>query len=437
VMLELLEEVRPEHFDRIAALLLAHHDALRLRFRRGESGWMQWIVPPGSRVPASMLDLSALPASRRTAVLESAAAELQKSLDLANGPLQRLALFLCGPDEPDRLLLTFHHLVIDGVSWRILLEDLQTGLRQLARDEEVRLPPKTASYRRWAESLAELDRSSEAGFWLDPVRHRALPLPGDGLSGANLEGTARTVKLVLDAEETRALLREVPEAFKTRIDDVLLTALARAFFLWTGSRSLLVDLEGHGRGDLLPELDLSRTVGWFTAIYPVFLTIGAGAPEDDLKSIKEQLRQVPAGGTGYPLLRYGRLAEELARLPQAQVIFNNLGQLDSIARESALIRQARESFGATRSPRAARRHLLEIYASVLEGRLELDFEYSAAVHREATIRRLADGFLGSLRELIDRCRAAGSEGTRSFTPSDFPEADLDQEDLDLLMEQLG
>jgi amino acid adenylation domain-containing protein/non-ribosomal peptide synthase protein (TIGR01720 family) len=437
VMLELLEEVRPEHLDQVAARLLAHHDALRLRFRREGSGWSQWNAPPDSQVSASTLDLLALPASLRTTALESAAAELQKSLDLANGPLQRFALFRCGPGETDRLLLTFHHLVIDGVSWRILLEDLQTGLRQLARGEEVRFPPKTASYRRWAESLAELDRAGEAGFWLDPVRHRALPLPGDGLSGANLEGTAHTVKLVLDADETRALLREVPEAFKTRIDDVLLTALARAFFRWTGSRSLLLDLEGHGRGDLLPELDLSRTVGWFTAIYPVLLKIEAGAPEDDLKSVKEQLRTVQAGGVGYPLLRYGRLTEELARLPQAQVIFNNLGQLDSVAREDALIRQARESFGPTRSPRAARRHLLEVYASILEGRLELDVEYSASVHREATIRRLAGWFLESLRELIDRCRTAGSEGVRSFTPSDFPEADLDQEDLDLLMEQLG
>jgi amino acid adenylation domain-containing protein/non-ribosomal peptide synthase protein (TIGR01720 family) len=449
VMLELREEIRPEHLHRVTARLLEHHDALRLRFHREGSAWAQHNAPSGDPVPCSTLDLSALPTLARTAVLESAAAALQRSLDLASGPLQRFAFFRCGPGEPDRLLLTVHHLVIDGVSWRILLEDLQAGLRQLARGEEVRLPPKTTSYRRWAEALAGQveNLEHEAAWWLDPARRRALPLPGDGLAGdnlegTNLEGTARTIKAVLDSEETQALLREVPEAFQTRIDDVLLTALVRAFARWTGSRSLLVDLEGHGRGELLPlspEMDLSRTVGWFTAIYPVLLEIGDGGPEENLKWIKEQLRQVPSGGAGYGLLRYGHpeIGSRLARLPQAQVIFNDLGQFDSLAGEGSLYRPARESFGPTRSRQARRRHLLEIYATILEGRLELDFEYSAGVHREATIERLAGWFLDALRELIDRCRAAGAEGAQGFTPSDFPEADLNQEDLDLLMEQLG
>ncbi|HKH48447.1 MAG TPA: amino acid adenylation domain-containing protein [Thermoanaerobaculia bacterium] len=437
LMLELREEIRPGHLERVTARLLEHHDALRLRFHREGSGWVQENDPPGAPVPCSVLDLSALPAARRIATLESAAAELQKSLDLETGPLQRFALFRCGSTEPDRLLLTVHHLVIDGVSWRILLEDLQTGLRQAERGEAVLFPPKTTSYRRWAEALAGHIPSEEEAFWLDPARRSALPLPGDGPAGANLEGTARTVKVGLDAEETRTLLREVPEAFQTRIDDVLLTALVRAFSRWTGSRSLLIDLEGHGRGEILPDVDLSRTVGWFTAIYPMLLEVG-GAPEEDLKSIKEQLRRVPSGGAGYGLLRYGEteMAGELARLPQPQVIFNDLGQFDSLAGEDALIRPARESFGATRSPRARRRHLLEIYATVLAGRLELDFEFSANVHRESTIQRLAGWFLDELRRLIERCRAASSEGTQGFTPSDFPEADLNQEDLDLILEQL-
>jgi amino acid adenylation domain-containing protein/non-ribosomal peptide synthase protein (TIGR01720 family) len=448
VLLELREAVRPEHLHRAAARLLEHHDALRLRFRCDAAGWIQWNDPPNGRaVPCSTLDLSALPAAARTAALESAAENLQRSLDLETGPLQRFALFHGGPGEADRLLVIIHHLVVDVVSWRILLEDLQTALRQLARGEEVRLPAKTASYRRWAESLAAYALSpaaaDEANFWIEQLSPgRRLPvLPGAERNehGISLEGHARTVAVSLGDEETQALLREVPEAFQTRIDDVLLTALARAFARWTGSRSLLLDLEGHGRGDLLPDLDLSRTVGWFTAIYPVLLETGDGGPEDDLKSIKEQLRRVPAGGAGYGLLRYGgppEIAGPLARLPQAQVIFNNLGQLGALGGEETLFRAARESAGAIRSPRARRRHLLGIYANLFAGRLELSFEYSPGVHSEATVRSLAGWFLESLRELIDRCRAAGTEGTGGFTPSDFPQADLDQEDLDLLLEQL-
>ncbi|HBL29953.1 MAG TPA: hypothetical protein DD490_24200, partial [Acidobacteria bacterium] len=390
VLLELRTPVAPAHLDRAVAALLEHHDALRLRFHREPSGWTQHNEPPGGPVPCTAFDLSALPAARQTAALEAAAGALQQSLDLAAGPLQRFALFHLGPAEPDRLLATVHHLVIDGVSWRILLEDLQTALRQLAGGEAVRLPPKTNSYRRWSETLSGAVRSApaaeEAGF------RRALPLPGDGLSGENLEATAHTVQITLEADETQALLREAPQAFQTRIDDVLLTALARAFRRWTGQPTLLLDLEGHGR-DGLPDLDLSRTVGWFTTIHPVLLETGGGAPEDDLRAIKEQLRQRPAATV----------------LPPPQVIFNNLGQFDALAGEGSLILPARESFGATRSPRAARRHLLEIYATLLAGRLVLDVEGSTNIHRTTTLERLAGWFVEELRELIRRCRTAHAD----------------------------
>jgi len=409
VMLELREAVRPEHLHRAVGHLLEHHDALRLRFRREATGWTQWNDPPGLIAPCAAFDLSALPVPARKVALESAAEALQRSLDLETGPLQRFALFrgLFGEyGTADRLLVIIHHLTVDVVSWRILLEDLQTLLRQLARGEAPRLPAKTTSYRRWAESLA-------AG-----PRHE-IPRDSGGADGGNVEGLARTVDVSLDDAETEALLREVPAAFQTRIDDVLLTALARAFARWTGSRSLLLDLEGHGR-DLLPALDVSRTVGWFTAIHPVLLETGTGGPEEDLKAIKERLRR-PAGGV----------------LPETQVIFNNLGQLGALGGEDALFRPTDEPTGAQRSPRARRRHVLGVYANLFAGRLELRFEYSAGVHSEAAIRGLAEGFLGALRELIERCRAAGAAGTGGFTPSDFPEADLDQEDLDLLLAELA
>ncbi len=411
VMLELREAVRPEHLHRAVGLLLEHHDALRLRFRREATGWVQWNDPPGSAVPCAAFDLSGLPVPVRKAVLESAAEALQRSLDLEKGPLQRFALFRGTPG--DRLLVIIHHLTVDVVSWRILLEDLQTLLRQLARGEAPRLPAKTTSYRRWAESLAAQAGSAEA---IQGVEHRELP---GTLGGLNIEGLARTVDVSLDDAETEALLREVPAAFQTRIDDVLLTALARAFARWTGSRSLLLDLEGHGR-DLQPDLDLSRTVGWFTDIHPVLLETGTGAPEEDLKAIKEQLRKAPTGA-----------------LAGTQVIFNNLGQLGALGGEGAMFRPTDQATGAQRSPRARRRHVLGVYANLFAGRLELRFEYSSGVHAEATIRGLAGWCLDALRELIERCRAAGAAGTGGFTPSDFPEADLDQEDLDLLLAELA
>ncbi|HEX7238924.1 MAG TPA: amino acid adenylation domain-containing protein, partial [Longimicrobiaceae bacterium] len=414
--------------------LQRHHDALRLRFVRADGGeWGQAGAPAGGPPPVAWVDLSAVAEAERAARLEEVAGYAQASLDLAAGPVFRVACFDLGGGRR-RLLFAAHHLVVDGVSWRVLLEDLATALRQLRAGEPVRLPPKTTPYREWAERLrghaASPALRAEADFWAGVAAAPAAPLPRDR-DGANTEGRSRVVAASLTEEETRALLREVPSVYRTQVNDVLLAALARAFAAWTGERSLLVELEGHGREPLFPGVDLSRTVGWFTAIFPVRLEVDPGAgPGEAIRAVKERLRAVPGKGIGYGVLRYlSGDAETVARLAaRPEVSFNYHGRLDSP------FEAAPEGAGPTRHPAAPRRYLLDVVGRVAGGRLEVRWHYAADVHDRATVERLAERYLEALRELIAHCREPGAGGC---TPSDFPLARLDEEALERTARALG
>ncbi|HEX8276904.1 MAG TPA: amino acid adenylation domain-containing protein [Longimicrobiaceae bacterium] len=434
------EHARPDHWNQAWMLaasepldldvlrqatdaLQRHHDALRLRFRRDEDGgWRQWNAPAGDPAPVERVDLSTMDASARADALAAAADRAQASLDLAAGPVFRVVLFDLGA-EGSRVLFCAHHLVVDGVSWRVLLEDLDTALRQLRRGEPVRLAPKTTSYRAWAERLAEHAASpaveAEAGYWRAVASEPVPPLPRD-LDGDNPEGWARAVTVELTEEETRALLTEVPPVYRTQVNDVLLAALARALGEWTGARSVLVDLEGHGREPLFPDVDLSRTVGWFTAIFPVRLDAGPADAGELLKATKERLRAVPGKGIGYGVLRYLAGAAGVAVDPE--VSFNYHGQLDASFGADALLRPAAESPGALRDPGARRRYLLDVVAAVVGGRLRVRWHHGAGVHRRETVQALAERYAAALREMVAHCRLPEAGGC---TPSDFPLAGLD------------
>ena len=441
LLLELRRPVDPVRLEAALGRVVSHHDALRFRYvRTGESSWMQVCAPVDPPLAVERVDLSWVPVRELAEEIERRAGAVQAGLDLEKGPVLRVVLLEPGNGRPPRLLLAAHHLVVDGVSWRVLLEDLETAYLQLERGEPVALPPKTTSFQQWARRLGEHAArggfDAELGYWLDESRQGIAPLPVDGAGGAaNTAASARTVATALDADETRALLQEVPAAYRTQIGDVLLTALARAIAPWTGAERLLVDLEGHGREDLFPEVDLSRTTGWFTTVYPVLLDVrGARSEGVALRRVKEQLRGIPGQGIGYGALRHlsadAGVRERLRALPQAQVGFNHMGQVDGSLAEESLFAAARESAGPGVSPRAPRQHLLALTTMVEGGRLRATWEYGAEVHRAETVEALASRYLGELRALIAHCSGAKASG---HTPSDFPLAGLDQAQLDGLL----
>jgi microcystin synthetase protein McyA len=274
---------------------------------------------------------------------------------------------------------------------------------------------------------------AQLDYWLNQPWEAVRPLPLDFPENreANSEASARAVAMTLSVEETQALLTEVPRAYHTQINEVLLTALVQAFTRWTGIPSLLVHLEGHGREDLFDDVDLSRTVGWFTVLAPLVLSLENSSGEGEaLQSVKEQLRQVPQGGLSFGLLRYlsqeAAIREQLAALPQPQVSFNYAGRSATEAKEEEVFVRAAESVGVVASPRGQRPHMLEINGGIVEGQLNLEWTYSEHLHRRFTIEGLAQGYLEALQALIRHCQSPQAGG---YTPSDFPLARLDEQKL--------
>ncbi|YAI07258.1 non-ribosomal peptide synthase/polyketide synthase [Pseudomonas aeruginosa] len=412
--------------------LLAHHDALRLGFRLEDGTWRaehRRAVEAGEVLlwQQSVADGQAL---------EALAEQVQRSLDLGSGPLLRALLATLG-DGSQRLLLVIHHLVVDGVSWRILLEDLQTAYRQLQAGQAVALPAKTSAFKAWAERLQAHARDGglegERGYWLAQLEGVSTELPCDDREGAQSVRHVRSARTELTEEATRRLLQEAPAAYRTQVNDLLLTALARVIGRWTGQADTLIQLEGHGREELFEDIDLTRTVGWFTSLFPLRLSpvaeLGAS-----IKRIKEQLRAIPHKGLGFGALRYFGSAEDraaLAALPSPRITFNYLGQFDGSfsADSSALFRPSADAAGSERDSDAPLDNWLSLNGQVYAGRLGIDWSFSAARFSEASILRLADAYRDELLALIEHCCAADVEGV---TPSDFPLAGLDQRQLDAL-----
>ncbi len=389
------------------ARLVLHHDALRLRFTQDGERWFQRHGELSETQPlVARIDLSALPAGRRSAQIEALATRVPESFDLSAGPLVAAVLFHLGGGEADRLLLAIHHLLVDGVSWRVLLADFEAAVRGAA------LPAKTTSFKAWAERLAGHARGAareELPFWRAQDTPEAVPQ--DKSTGENDWASARQVRVSLPAEQTEALLRRVPPVYRTRINDVLLAALARSLSLWNGSPRVLVELEGHGREDLFDDVDLSRTVGWLTAVYPVAFDVPAGEASL-LKGVKEQLRRVPHGGLGFGVLRYLG-GEALAAPNEPEISFNYLGQLDRALEEGSLLRPAREAAG-TPALTGRRPRLLDVVVSVAGGRLRAAWTYSKNRHRRATVEALAQSFLAELPGAHRALLVAGSRRLHAF-----------------------
>ncbi|MEW6734140.1 MAG: amino acid adenylation domain-containing protein [Acidobacteriota bacterium] len=413
--------------------LLLHHDTLRLRFVYEESSWRQFHADTETHIPITVIDLSKV--TEPSAIITQTATEVQASLNLSQGPLMRVVLFDLGTDRSGRLLIVIHHLIIDGVSWRILLEDL------LNLYEGLKLPAKTTSYQQWALKLENYAQSKELeqelDYWLRLPWHKTRPLPVDFANGLNNQASAGTLTVSLSASETAILLQEAPKVYHTQINDLLLTGLAQAFVGWLKESVLLIDLEGHGREDIVDGIDLSRTVGWFTSTFPVLLKlINNSSSWDVLNAIKEQLHSIPKRGIGYGLLRYFNKAEtvlQLKALPKPQISFNYLGQFDQVLSSSAIFTPARESIGHYNSPQAKRPYLLDIIGSVSGGELQIAWTYSENVHQRATIERLAESFLTALRTLIAQCQ---TPVVSDYTPLKFPLAKLDQQELSNLIEKV-
>ncbi len=417
--------------------LTNHHDALRTVLRRSDSGYTAWTRQIGEGAGYSLEVLDMAPDTDSEEAIAAEASRIQTTMDLSQGPLVKLGLFRC--TDGDHLLVAIHHWVIDGVSWRILLEDLGIAYTQAQQGEPIRLPMKTDAFQAWAEGLSHYARSealqAEAGYWAGIQATAAPGLPQDyAETGVSLVKDSEEVTVQWTAGETKQLLKQSHRAYTTEMNDLLLTGLGRAIQAWMGITEVALSLEGHGREAIVPELDVTRTVGWFTSRYPVRLSFPAGqALSVQIKTVKEELRRVPNKGIGYGLLRYtSDQTEDGMAGPTPEISFNYLGQFDTETGYEGM-QVAAFMGGLSVSPNQSRLYALDINGIVAQGQLSFSISYSAKQFEKQSIQKLAWLLHDKIIEIMEHCV---SQEQVQLTPSDVSMKGLSVGELDELLEQL-
>ncbi len=439
VLVQSQKKLEPKFLEQAFQALLRQHGALRTRFVEIDGEWKQIVALFSSEDIFECVNLTALSEIEARAKIETIAEEKQALLNLQNGPLIHAVYFQNNPSQNDRLLVIIHHLAIDGVSWRILFEDLLAAYRDLESGREIKPQPVSIPFHAWVRRLEQFAQTetlkAEADYWLEMAATKSIMLPIDFKGGDNTFASMGRITRTLPQDLTQNLIHDVHSAYGTQINDFLLTALARAFHSWTGIASLRLDIEGHGREELFNDADISKTVGWFTTVYPLHLRLeNKGQSGPALKSIKEQLRNVPNHGIGFGLLKYlcrdPKLSEKFASISRQEVSFNYLGRLDQALAGESIFAPANESRGNLYAPQGESPYRLTINCSVIQNQLQVDWDFSEKLFHTETIERVADAYIEALRTLINDIFTGKSEG---YTPSDFPEADLSQDELDGLV----
>ncbi|RPK08343.1 amino acid adenylation domain-containing protein [Priestia endophytica] len=437
IVLDVKAPINISYLEKSFAQLAAYHDSLRLRYEKNGEKW-KGIYTDDTELSISfhVYDMN-----NHNLDMDEIVSNLQSSLNITEGPLLKAAFFNFGEKEKSKLFITAHHLIVDGYSWRVLLEDLQDIYEQLKSNSTVVLPPKSASYKYWSTKLTEYAQSQELenefNYWNSQISQEINDIPTDMNIGSNTEASSRTVSTLLSKEDTDYLLRGSIQSFNTRIDDILLITLAQTLHKWCGKT--LVDLEGHGRNKLLQEHDLSRTVGWFTCVYPIILgDLDKGTNLNQvMKQIKERYRSVPNGGIGYEVLYYlgeSLMRDQLISHNRAQISFNYLGQSEQIFKKQNLFEIDNVNIGNNREPNGSRSHLLDVECMVIDGRLKIEWKYSTNFHQKETIEGLVNSYIFHLEKFISHSK---EKGNIQNTPSDFPLVSLRQEKIDVLNEKFG
>jgi non-ribosomal peptide synthase protein (TIGR01720 family) len=332
--------------------------------------------------------------------------------------------------------------VVDGVSWRILLEDLALGCQQAENKEPIRFQPKTDSFKHWARQLKEYaqtrELTDEFQYWKEIEQTKWQPLP----RYINIEKEKKKIKnsttlsMNLDKNQTRELLRNVNHVYNTEINDILLTGLGLALKDWAGLEKTVISLEGHGRQEIFPGIDISRTVGWFTTEFPVILDM-TGSPDltRQIKQVKETLRKVPNKGIGYGILRYltpGHKKQGTRFNLEPEINFNYMGEFgQENDYNEDVFKMSRISVGDSIHPERNSEFVLDINALVLEEELTVSFEYNRFEFRRTDIEKLADLYRSNLMEIIRHC---STREKQELTASDYSAADLDQQELEDIFE---
>ena len=432
VMLNFPEGISKEKVIKIFIKIQEHHDALRIVYSEDNEQIVQNNNVQKHSLYIEEVDFNKLNKNILNEELLKKCNELQESIDLANGPLMKLGLY--HTSNGSRLLIVIHHLVIDGVSWRILFEDIENLYNLDIEHEQLKLPIKTTSYKSWASELENYKNTHQfkksIKYWEHFLQNAAQCCDMKKVTGKNTYELSQREVIKLDKGYTESLLRDVHHVYGTQLQDFLLAALVLTYKDQFDTSKVLIDLEGHGREDIIEGVDLSRTVGWFTSIYPILLEF-EGELGMTLKSVKEATRLVPNKGFDYLLYKYSKLYNEKNSNAKSLISFNYLGQFDSdVSNKTYEI--AGESVGHLFSNKNNREYEWDVVSIISNGELKLTLVYSSEQYAQGAIGIFLNRYKENLIKLINYCK---KEKTNSFTPSDLTYKGLSITELDKLQSE--
>ncbi|MCY9381592.1 amino acid adenylation domain-containing protein [Bacillus inaquosorum] len=458
VMLHRSTSVQEDALRKTLKAITCHHDALRMVFTQNEQGkWSQYNRPLSHSDDAlyglHIVDLQNPDCTDGNRsyepLIKRHVRDIQQKMDLKNGPLLQAGLFRT--TDGDFLFLSAHHFVVDGISWRVLLEDLALGYRQAAGGEDIQLPPKTSSFKAYTKKLSDYAGSQQLmkqfKYWRETEEYETEALPFDQIDGTIANESKRsTISFTLSDKETAALLKDANSAYNTDTQDMLLASVILALHHWTNQSAFKLSLESHGREDVLDGIDVSRTVGWFTAIYPLLVKLNSDLPDPEeymvhvLKTTKDTLRRVPDKGFGYGVIKYLTPPDkkDIDFTGSPEISFNYLGQF-----ESGSTAEGPEEDAFSFSPLGAgddisatwnREQSLDISAIAAEGKMAVNMTYDNTRFQRKTMEQLSEYCRQFLLQLIEHCQ---NKRETEKTISDFDDQELTEDALQEIADMLS
>ncbi len=415
----------------LVTALIERHDALRLRFSLAESN-TKAVHLAMSDINVDQLVRSENWQADNYDTLPAFATEIQQGLAPENGELLRAVLIqpTAASGLSPRLLIVIHHLVVDGISWRVLLQDIELLYSQWQQGKPLQTAAKTSSFQQWGDFLAQhaSDESitAQADFWQQQLTNPVQVIAENPANtGTTLSGQRESQQFMLSTAHTQRLLSQTQQAFRSQINETLLAGLMAGLRHWGGVNAVRLDMESHGREALNDSFDLSQTVGWFTAVYPLALTATTVATPTLINQLKTQLRSVPDNGIGYGLLKQLNPAVSLPNVA-SELVFNYLGQFDQLINDDNHFKPAEESTGDDISPVRQATHPLSINGRVQQGQLILTLSWDGATYYREAMEALLSQIQTALEDIIT---LSETHQQTEYVPADFPLATAKMEEL--------
>ncbi|MFZ1289537.1 MAG: amino acid adenylation domain-containing protein [Melioribacteraceae bacterium] len=431
------QELNIEFLKGTIELLLKHHDALRIRLCLTNKSNLKIT----EQIEDSYFEYFEIEnVDNKIQEIENNCIKIQKSLDIINGPIFKVAYFKLSANE-SRLLLVSHHLAIDAVSWRFLLEDFQNVYSSFSLAKEINLPPKTTSFKDWAIKLEEYAQSKELknefSHWKNLALDYDYSLENKKIDN-NQERNSENINITFSNDITKNLIEIVNKKFNTKLPEILLTAVIRSYSVWKGKRKLTIFLESHGRENIFENIDLSRTVGWFTTIYPIVLNLKKSVNvEESVVLVKDQIRAIPNEGLGFGVLRYLSKNDEIINVlkvfDNVGITFNYLGQFDNVLTKDSIFSIAEESKGEERDLDNQRDSLIDITSNIISNKLRVNFNFCKDIFDFNEMNQWGIYFQKSVEEIV---QYALTLETNVISKSDFKLVDVSDKKLNKALEKL-